>query len=298
MNIRYNKYREQLPDKLNIQHKIADATEKKSFHLHSQLELIYALSDNLICYTENKTIAIPAGSILLLSSKSLHYIGYKENSGVCDRYVLYFDSELLQALSTPELNLLDCFIRLTDAAVITPDPEEVPVLLDSLQKLESAFRIVQDLQASGEENSALMFQLFMKLELGQLMLLANRIYYRQYGAPTSAAYQSHSQTVTEICSYIDEHYAEPLSTAQLARQFLLSKTQLYSLFKEVLALSVSEYISLVRVTQAKHLLINTQYSVEIISQKVGYTNACSFSRLFRSKIGSAPLQYRKKMNRA
>uniref|UniRef100_UPI003AB7AC7A helix-turn-helix domain-containing protein n=1 Tax=Eisenbergiella sp. TaxID=1924109 RepID=UPI003AB7AC7A len=76
--------------------------------------------------------------------------------------------------------------------------------------------------------------------------------------------------------------------------FLISKTQLYYIFKEVTGITVSEYITEYRITKAKDFLINTDLSVEMISQAVGYMNISSFSRVFKLKAGCSPLQYRKK----
>nr|WP_294022338.1 AraC family transcriptional regulator [uncultured Lachnoclostridium sp.] len=97
-----------------------------------------------------------------------------------------------------------------------------------------------------------------------------------------------------MCEYIGNHYDTALITEDIARHFLISKTQLYYIFKEVTGITVSEYITEYRITKAKDFLINTDLSVEMISQAVGYMNISSFSRVFKLKAGCSPLQYRKK----
>ena len=79
----------------------------------------------------------------------------------------------------------------------------------------------------------------------------------------------------------------------LARRFLISKTQMFNIFKDVLKISVGNYILEARMTKAKDDLINTSYSIEIISQRVGYSSIASFSRVFKARVGLSPLQYRK-----
>ena len=76
--------------------------------------------------------------------------------------------------------------------------------------------------------------------------------------------------------------------------FLISKTQLYYVFKEISGMTVSDYITEYRITRAKDFLINTDYSVEMIGQAVGYTNLSSFSRVFKEQAGCSPIQYRRK----
>lgn len=293
----YFHFREVFPDDLNIQHKIAPTTEKTNFHLHSHMELIYTISDNLVFVSERRVQRLPAHSILLLNSMSLHYIDYLENGTPCDRYVLYFNPDLMLSLNTPEINLLDSFLRQRDDGfILSPSAEEQKPILDVL---ENMVQFSSKNTLSQEEESPLlqsMNQLYLKLELGKLLLLINRAVYHTYGVPDSISYQNHSQSVTKICQYIDTHYQTMLSTDSIARKFLMSKTQLYNIFKEVLRMSVSDYTAHVRITQAKSLLINSEYSIEIISQLVGYTNISSFSRVFKSRVGMGPLQYRKKHN--
>ena len=240
---------------------------------------------------------VPQDGILLLNSMNLHYIDYVRNHGLCDRYVLHFDPGITLHLNTPELNLLDCFIRFQrPGTILAPDPNKSPFILHKLEEMEKRSSLSRSLDPEENMLQLHMNQLYLDLELGELLILVNDLFRSQYGGPSSLSYQSHSQLVSEICRYIDAHYEENLTVECLSRQFLLSKTQLYNIFKEVLNLSVSDYLSHVRITQAKSLLIHTDYSVEMISQKVGYNNISSFSRVFKAKAGTGPLQYRKKQS--
>ena len=100
--------------------------------------------------------------------------------------------------------------------------------------------------------------------------------------------------VYDIYEYIGGHYSENLTTDSLSRLFLVSKTQLYNVFKEISGMTVSDYITEYRITRAKDFLINTDYSVEMIGQAVGYTNLSSFSRVFKEQAGCSPIQYRRR----
>ena len=59
MKDRSVEFKENFPDYLCVKHKIAEHTEKQTFHLHSQLEIIFTISDNLVCFYENAVIRIP-----------------------------------------------------------------------------------------------------------------------------------------------------------------------------------------------------------------------------------------------
>ena len=99
---------------------------------------------------------------------------------------------------------------------------------------------------------------------------------------------------SEISEYIKNNYQLNFTAENLARQFSISRTGLYTLFRDIFGMTVNEYITNCRIVRAKDLLINTEYSVEIISDMVGCSSISTFSRLFKVRTDMSPLKYRKK----
>ena len=286
MNQSYSRYTECFPEEFSIRHKITETTEKKNFHLHKQLEIIFALSGNLKCKFESGITHIPRNGMILLNPMNLHYIFPEEESGICDRFVLYFSSSYISYLSTPEVNLLECFLlNHSGQPVVLSVPDN---------QLEGFLSLLHRMEAYQNPDNPYGQDLHTKFLLGQFLLLTNQLYFQQYGTPHSVSFQNHAQQVSDMCEYIGNHYDTALITEDIARHFLISKTQLYYIFKEVTGITVSEYITEYRITKAKDFLINTDLSVEMISQAVVYMNISSFSRVFKLKAGCSPLQYRKK----
>lgn len=282
----YSRYTENFPEEFSIRHKMTETTEKRNFHLHKQLEIVFALSGNLQCKFENGITPIPRNGMILLNPMNLHYIYPEKNSGICNRFVLYFSSSYISYLSTPEVNLLECFLL---------SHSRQPIVLSVPDKqLESFLSLMRRMEKFQDSDRFYGQDLHTKFLLGQFLLLTNQLYFQQYGTRNSVSFQNHSQQVSDICEYIGNNYETALATEDIARHFLISKTQLYYIFKEVAGITVSEYITEYRIIKAKDYLINTDFSVEIISQTVGYTNISSFSRAFKLKTGCSPLQYRKK----
>ncbi len=291
MSIKELRYAETFPEEFSIKHKISPMTEKNTFHLHRQLEIVFALSGNLKCQFENKIVDIPQYGMILLDQMNLHYIFSLENTGLCDRYVLYFSPEYVSMLSTPEINLLECFLLCQKRKQYTLNiPKERQAgFLSILEKMN-------EFQNNDDPTALRSFgwSLHAKFYLGQFLLLTNQLYMEQYGSIGSMVHSQHADLVYRISSFIEKYYFEDLSTEDIVKQFGVSKTQLYYIFKEVRGTTVSEYIVEYRITRAKDLLINSTHSVEQISQETGYGNLSSFSRDFKTKTGCSPLQYRKK----
>ncbi|MFD3158173.1 helix-turn-helix domain-containing protein [Haloimpatiens sp. FM7330] len=101
---------------------------------------------------------------------------------------------------------------------------------------------------------------------------------------------NHLETVT---SYINDHYAFDLHLEQLAQIACMGTTKLKSTFKKVHKCTITEYIQHRRMSQAEHLLANTDLSIGQIARIVGYQSASRFSQLFRKSTGLLPCKYRK-----
>ena len=358
MKNEYRHLRETIPYMIDARHKVTPYTEKNNFHLHDQMEIIYALSDNQIFYSENSVFRVPAHSLLLINSMALHYLSYLDNGEDCDRYVLTFTPDIILRLNTPEINLLDCFLLKANDGLLLNVPEDLRedmlytfetlcresalfkqeslreeetgdgigtllsktetgdgigtllsktetgdgtgTLLSKTETGDGIDPVLSDPESAAAADSTDsrhllrdMDLLGMTMLLGNLLVKINRHIYLQYDRPLTPAFKEHSQLVTQVCHYIDQHFEEPLCVNDIAHRFSVSRTQLYNHFREILHMSVNEYLLNVRMSQAKALLINSDYSVEIISQKTGYNSISSFSRAFKSFVKNSPMQYRK-----
>ncbi len=113
-------------------------------------------------------------------------------------------------------------------------------------------------------------------------------------AVQSYADTGNAQTATEAAiQYIGEHYGESLTLPELARHVNMSQFYFSRLFKKQCGYSPHEYIILVRINRAKHLLKTTDQPVKVIANSVGYPNITTFSNLFSSRVGVSPSQFRK-----
>lgn len=98
---------------------------------------------------------------------------------------------------------------------------------------------------------------------------------------------------TPSLRYINEHYAEDLSIAQLAAMENYNPSYFASLFRKRTGTMPGNYIKRVRIEKAKEILASTRYRVVDVAMQVGYKNASSFTRAFRAVAGVTPNQYRR-----
>ncbi len=92
--------------------------------------------------------------------------------------------------------------------------------------------------------------------------------------------------------YIQEHFAENLTVNVLAEHYGMSPNYFSSMFKKEMSRSAVNYITELRINQARELLYHSELSVVDISKKVGYEDSQYFFRVFKKYLGMTPLQYR------
>ena len=101
------------------------------------------------------------------------------------------------------------------------------------------------------------------------------------------------ESLQNVVSYIADHYAFDLPLERLASIACMSESKLKSCFRRQFGCSVTQYIQGRRMSQAEHLLINTDFTMGQIAQMIGYTTSSRFAELFKKSTGILPIEYRK-----
>ncbi|MDU6038917.1 MAG: response regulator [Clostridium butyricum] len=97
-----------------------------------------------------------------------------------------------------------------------------------------------------------------------------------------------------ICDYVNTHYSEDINRDTIAEVVRLNSDYTARLFKKEMGTSLVNYIIQKRISVAKHLLQNTNFPVNSVSDKVGYGNYSYFTKLFKKETSFTPIDYRKK----
>ncbi|WP_139996790.1 helix-turn-helix domain-containing protein [Paenibacillus paridis] len=92
----------------------------------------------------------------------------------------------------------------------------------------------------------------------------------------------------EIRRFMEQHFDEPLSVEQLAAMANISPKYFVDLFKKSYGHSAIDFLTDLRINRAKRYLIETEYRLREIAQKVGYSDEFYFSRKFKKEVGISP----------
>ncbi len=92
--------------------------------------------------------------------------------------------------------------------------------------------------------------------------------------------------------YIHKNYKESIRVETLANIEHYHPVYYSTWFKQKTGKSLKDYISELRLKEAKHLLLTTSWSLTSISEELGFANSSSFTRWFVRCEGIAPQKYR------
>ncbi|HEY5435921.1 MAG TPA: helix-turn-helix domain-containing protein [Candidatus Limnocylindrales bacterium] len=101
------------------------------------------------------------------------------------------------------------------------------------------------------------------------------------------------EQIRPVLAYVDRHCRESITLDDVAEVVHVSPSRVRHVFKDVTGVSFKEYVTQVRVAEAKRLLLGTDHSVADIARAVSYTNLHQFYKVFYRSCAMSPGEYRR-----
>ncbi|TNE29975.1 MAG: AraC family transcriptional regulator [Bacteroidetes bacterium] len=104
---------------------------------------------------------------------------------------------------------------------------------------------------------------------------------------------SHTDRVEAILAYVRQNVLKKdrVKVKAIAETFYLSPNYVGIYIKKHLGISLQQYIVETKVKMAESLLKQSNLSIKEIANKLGFTDAAHFNRIFRKYTGKAPSEY-------
>lgn len=128
-----------------------------------------------------------------------------------------------------------------------------------------------------------------------LLRLALALVNRDKGTAATAARAAadRREQIRPVLAYVDGHCRESITLDDVAELVHVSPSRVRHVFKDVTGVSFKEYVTQVRVAEAKRLLLSTDLSVAEIARAVSYTNLHQFYKVFYRSCAMSPGEYRR-----
>lgn len=101
--------------------------------------------------------------------------------------------------------------------------------------------------------------------------------------------------VYKIEQYVRKHISEDFKRDDIAKALYYNPAYLSRMFKAKTGFSLNEFVSKIRLDEAKKLLETTELTIGDVASRTGFTNFSYFAKQFREAYGITPSEYRKNM---
>ena len=247
-------------------------------HWHDEFEIIYVRSGFLTVSISGESYIGKTGEAFVVSPGNLHLMG--SQTGTVDYYTFLFplkyisfrtddmlDEKLLEPLNSGHLMICP---RVKDTA---------KELCEQLIKIYEAKK--------DESESKITTQVGTKIILLQFIL---EMWKKGFVIENDTS--GRNIVEKEMVSYIQQNFTGKISLKEFGEQFHLSEKYISRYFKEHFHITLSQYITYLRLENAKQLLQDTDLSVTETAMQSGYQNVSYFIRSFKKTYGISPLKYR------
>jgi len=100
-------------------------------------------------------------------------------------------------------------------------------------------------------------------------------------------------TLNEVLIYIENNLYNEITLDEISDAVNYSKSYISRVFNRVIGVSLPDYITKRRLSNASLMVLNTKKSLNYISDIHGFSSVKYFSTLFKRELGVSPSQYRK-----
>ncbi len=94
----------------------------------------------------------------------------------------------------------------------------------------------------------------------------------------------------EAISWIRAHFAQPVTVDEMAASVHMSASSFHERFKAVTSLSPLQYQKVLRLHEARRLMLFQDMDASDACRRVGYLSPSQFSREYARFFGSAPMK--------
>ncbi len=130
------------------------------------------------------------------------------------------------------------------------------------------------------------YEALSRLSMEMTMDYAKRVAALQCG-------DTNRKLIRDARQYILSHIHQRITTEQLAGAVGRNRTYLCTCFKEETGLSVGDYITQLKIDEAKRLLRVTDKPLHAIAEHLGFATQSYFQKVFKKQVGVTPLEYRR-----
>ena len=252
-------------------------------HIHyNYYEIYYVEEGNLSVRVDNQIFEVPAGNFIVLSPNIRHGSVYTPRNKK-KYFVIIFNFYHKNTMNTGESG---------------NHYEEAHI--NSFKKImqEKKYIICRDNYKTNDHLNTLIDEINSKAFGWEFVIRSKYVemvskLLRNFVATTELNISPRiTNMAVAITKYMHENYEKPITISDIAKEFSISNRHVVRVFNEYFGTSPSRTLTLYRISYAKNYLIETNYTLSKIAERVGLSSASTFSKLFKEIEGLTITEFR------
>ena len=260
------------------------ANVKRSFqipvHWHDEFEIIYVKSGFLTVSISGENYIGKPGDAFVVSPGNLHFMG--SQTGNVDYFTFLFPLKYISFRTDDILD--DKLLEPLNSGHLIISPEIEDTVKEQCEQLVEIYGVKKE-----ESQSKITAQIKTKIILLQFIL---ELWKKGFIVENDTG--GKNTVEKEMVSYIQQNFTGKILLKEFGEQFHLSEKYISRYFKEHFHITISQYVTYLRLEHAKQLLQDTDIPVTEVAMQSGYQNVSYFIRSFKKTYGMSPLKYRNK----
>ena len=248
-------------------------------HWHDEFEIIYVRSGFLTVSISGESYIGKTGEAFVVSPGNLHLMG--SQSGTVDYYTFLFPLKYISFRTDDMLD--DKLLEPLNSGHLMICPRVKDTAKELCEQLIEIYMAKKD-----ESESKIATQVRTKIILLQFIL---EMWKKGFVIENDTS--GRNTVEKEMVSYIQQNFTGKISLREFGEQFHLSEKYISRYFKEHFHITLSQYVTYLRLEHAKQLLQDTDIPVTDVAMQSGYQNVSYFIRSFQKAYAVSPLKYRK-----
>lgn len=259
---------------------------KHILHFHDCLEINYVTEGYGVNFIEDQEFDMKPGDLYIINNLE-HHMAFSDDQTLRMKIILFnplliwqsnsFDYEYLTPFFKRSIKFSNCISR------ENPLSKELAVII-----MEIEYEWLYKKEG---------FRLITKALLMKLLGLLYRHFKLngEIGCDVKSFHKSYDR-IRNVLEYINDNYNKELSLDELAKIAMMNRTYFCSYFKQVMQMTVSDYIQTLRINHVCNYLRTTNREIIEICSDCGFKSLSNFNKLFKQYIKITPSEYRLSQN--
>ncbi|SUJ10325.1 Uncharacterized response regulatory protein SA0215 [Sphingobacterium spiritivorum] len=160
------------------------------------------------------------------------------------------------------------------------------IVEDDLFATAEMIKIIEDLRTTTTKNE--LKQIFVNAKVLELIMLQFEQFNHVGGKLDDSLRAEDIQKLEEVLRILRNQFVSPPTHKQLSKLVLLNEFKLRNGFKQHFGTTIYNYITRIRMEEAKRLIIQEQKNMYEVGIKVGFKHQASFTHAFKKYYGILP----------